>query len=168
MKTSKYSIYCYIINPVKIKITCDDSSKIYNLNESQELYIEENCDVVRMMSNMNLNSKAIATEDIIMPFLNINLTTYDPINKNWTFNMSYIDKNDITSLKIKRNLDKMESKTKESPIRKILGIIALPFKYLVEIIAGNFFEVGIIYLLPALCIYILFFKYLCRRMGQSE
>lgn len=168
MKTSKYSIFCYIIDPVKVKITCDDSSKIYNLNKNQGLDIEEDCDVVRMMSNMNLNSKSITTEDIIMPFLNINLTTYDPINKNWTFNMSYIDKDDTTSLKIKRNLDEMDNKTKTGPTKRILGIIAFPFKYLVETITGNFFEAGLVYLLPALCIYILFFKCLCRRIEQSE
>lgn len=38
LKTSKLSIFCYIVEPLRLRITCNDKSMVYHLIESKEIY----------------------------------------------------------------------------------------------------------------------------------
>lgn len=101
------------------------------MNESRQLNFEKDCDVMKITNEIIYDSNSEMTEEIIKPFFSFNISIYDPIYKNWTYNISNMNKNDLMSVQIRENLYENEklvdSLNEPSSIRKALKWMAMPF-----------------------------------------
>lgn len=99
------------------------------------------------------------TEEIIKPFFSFNISIYDPIYGNWTYNISNINEHDLVSVEIRKNLHANEqlidSFDELSPIRKALKIMAMPFSF---IFSEYFVQIILFLILP------LYFFIKCTRV----
>lgn len=100
MQLSSHSVYCYVIEPIILKTTCQNDNYIYNLTESKELIYDENCRVFQI-SDFSANdfTKRI-TYNIEYVYVMPNLSIYDQSLKNWTYNFTEINRRRIESLGI--------------------------------------------------------------------
>lgn len=133
IQLSESSIYCFIVEPIQIKISCEDSEKIYNLTKSMEIDYE-GCNVYRMINEIQYNSTSQTTIEIIQPNLQMNLSIYDSIYGNWSYNLTEINQNQIILIKAVEQIQNMtmpsENKTKRGILMKILKFLGAPFGFL--------------------------------------
>lgn len=162
IQTSESSIYCFIVEPVQIKISCEDSEKSYNLTKSMEIDYE-GCNVYKMVNEIQYNSTSQTTVEIIKPNMQMNLSIYDSIYGNWSYNLTNINQNQIILLKAVEQIQNvtipLNQRGREGKFLKILRIIGSPLNFLSKMLSLD----SIKSFVTVLTIVIVCFWCCCRR-----
>lgn len=104
IETSDFSVYCFILKPFNLKISCiDDDIKIFNLSKSTELFYENHCEVYKISSEVLFNTSTYSTIDINYKYIKPNLSGYEENNQNGTKNIFPIDRFSVTLLEMYNN-----------------------------------------------------------------
>lgn len=158
MKTSQTSIYWYVVEPIKFKVTCGDTYNIYILKRSAEIALPRDCDINEITKNVLIDTDLQIESEISQPFLKLNVSIYNSLYKNWTYNVTNIDKNNVISSELLANIIKLEQKAKErrNPglFRRVLTTIAVPFRFIMTLL-GNHFGQIVYYIISIPCILVI-------------
>lgn len=98
METSMRSVFCYIVNPVAIKIACNERNFVHKMNKSNEIIYDAECDVYEVTNTIMSNTTDLKTIEINFLYFKPNFSYYDNTLQNWTYNISQINKRDIDLL----------------------------------------------------------------------
>lgn len=153
IRTGENAIYCYILNPIKMKISCDSGEKFFNLTHSMELKYDQNCNVFHIF---NESYNVVSKSEIIItqPFLETDFSNYEHIFQNWTLNMSSTDNQQIIFLNTEekiRNLSNNLNKNSTSSYN-IIRTIAKPFDLIVNSI-NDFEKTILVFIILPICVY---------------
>lgn len=169
MKLSKNSVYCYIIEPTRIRVACGDTYKIYNLKSHMEINLKEECDVYKVINEISYNTTSDTSFEIIRPYSGLHLTTYNNFNKSWTYNISTIDKYEIIVLKTKELIEKTErenrKKNEKSSIKTFFEKIGNGFGNSFNDTLREIWDILIYFFLFLLCVFVLIH---CTRNGHMS
>lgn len=154
LKTSKLSIFCYIIEPLRLRIACNDKSMVYHLTESREIYFEMDCDIYQLINEITYNATSHTTIEVHNDFSVPNLTYYDINLQNWNSNVSYIDTSRVIYLKAREKMANFNTKQSEHiEFDTFLSLLGTPFETLLNMVHFNFFKIIMIYILLLLCVF---------------
>lgn len=171
IKTSEFSMYIYIANPIMIKIACGNAFKIISLQKSKEIDFEDQCEITKITNDMILDQSLDTYEEINSRNWVVNVTIFDHILKNWTYNITNINKNEILAMEMVENLNKMEEQVKKNNepnvVKKALRIIAYPFNMLFNGFLNSVFSGGIQLILLSICLYVAF-RLICYRQSNNQ
>lgn len=158
IKTSELSVYIYIVDPIRVKVNCGNSLKVYNLHESKEINFEENCDITRVTKDFSMTNDFI-DENLSFKSLNLNLSFYDETNKNWSDAIPIIDKNKILLLNIDSQLDQLKKERISHPniFHSIFKVITSPLYFFIELVKTNIAK-AFIFSISLFCAYKLIMK----------
>lgn len=100
IETSKYSTYCFVIEPFKLRITCNDENFIYNLTGNKEIIYEENCNVFKVLNENVNNISTYKSIEIFNEYVKPNFTIFNTKINNWTNDINMINKNKVELLEL--------------------------------------------------------------------
>lgn len=114
IETSNNSVYCYILNPMQIKISCMENEKILNLTGSTEIFFDDFCDLNKVTNNQTHNQTYFEFK-IKNNYIKPNLTRYNNETKEW-INFEKLNRYQIEYLKEYKDIQELE-KTMEDFIK---------------------------------------------------
>lgn len=155
LKTSKFSIFCYIVEPLRLRITCNDRSMVYHLTESREIYFEINCDIYQLVNEITYNATSHTTVEVQNDYLIPNLTYYDTNLQNWNSNVSYINTNRIIYLKAKDRINNLNNKMSEHmEFKGFMDLLSTPFEVVLGLVHFDFIRMILIFIVMPFCVFV--------------
>lgn len=101
MQTSPTSLYCYIINPITLKISCEDQDEIYKLGNPTEISYRMNCNFYKLKNsegnNTLINYRVI---DLSSPKLGPEFAYYDLNLNDWNENITEINRKELREIRV--------------------------------------------------------------------
>lgn len=82
--TSDFSIYCFIVKPIILKITCLDNNRIFNLSESKEIALDNHCELYKVSEQKLDETHLFNKIEINYEYTRPNLSIYDEVAQNYT------------------------------------------------------------------------------------
>lgn len=127
IRISNSLIYCFIINPLQIKIICNDYDKFYNLTHSKIIDLNNNCEVYKMMNEFFENITSTNEVEIQNPFYIPEFQLYDPNSENWTVDFEIIDKGKIELIKLIKKVDSIRDNYLNNTTKFNVSSVSLSF-----------------------------------------
>lgn len=115
LRLSVNSVFCYIIKPITIKISCNEKSTIYELDKNTEIDFANQCELHRVSNEFHYDADTFSSVEINYPLTQPNFTIYDPKYEKWSANISIINRNNIKMLKLNNEIEIIESKMELEP-----------------------------------------------------
>lgn len=98
METSAHSVFCHIVHPITLKISCIEKYFVYELNVSKELMYDAECDIYEVVNAIMGNNTDLKTIEINFAYFKPNFSYYDNVLQNWTYNITSINRRNIDLL----------------------------------------------------------------------
>lgn len=98
METSLHSVYCHILKPINLKISCFGKNFVYAINRSTEINYDEECEIFEVTNEIIGNTTNHKTIEISFTYLKPNFSIYDNILQNWTHDIVTINRRKIDLL----------------------------------------------------------------------
>lgn len=89
--TSDFSVYCFIVKPIVLRISCAKTSEILNIDTSQEIFFEKHCELFKMTNKTILKTNSYTAMEIENKYVRPNLSTFDTNTNDWTEVIQRID-----------------------------------------------------------------------------
>lgn len=103
MEISKTLLYCFVVEPVKLQIVCNDWNLIYKLNETNLISYGNDCEVYKISNSTGYNS-LVKNFAVDFSYMAPNFTVYDNILQNWTYDYALINRRYIEGLEAQAEL----------------------------------------------------------------
>lgn len=86
------TIYYVIVNPIKLRITCELEQEIFDLSSDQKLSYNDQCQMHKVTNELKYDIETFSTTEINIPQFSPNFSVYDKSNEKWTENVQLVDK----------------------------------------------------------------------------
>lgn len=86
------TIYYVIVNPIKLRITCELEQEIFDLSSDQKLSYNDQCQMHKVTDELKYDIETFSTTEINIPQFSPNFSVYDKSNEKWTENVQLVDK----------------------------------------------------------------------------
>lgn len=110
--TSDYSIYCFIIEPVMLKIACLNDNNIFNLSESKEIFMNNHCDLYKVIGGKVDETRLFNKIDINYAYTKPNLSIYDKSTQNY-YEIFMIDRFKIKLMNTENQMYELEKESEQ-------------------------------------------------------
>lgn len=132
MQTSSTSLYCYIVKPIILKITCEDEMEIYRLGESTEISYRMNCNLYKLKNTeANHTSFNYRVIELNSPDLGPEFAYYDPNLNDWNENITEINRRELRELRI--NFDEIAKQENPGFWHDITNFFSEKWKYITDL-----------------------------------
>lgn len=180
MVTSDMSIYCYTLNRTRFKIMCNSQDYIYEIHKSDEISFENECDVIDSSSEIIFNRTSESSIEITTSLIQPDFKVYDMILKNWTYNITSINKHNIKLLEIKRNimdlnvkLEKIKNEETSGALMiifNIMNFVATPFRLIIELVMklGTIAQIILIMFVSPMIICLYYFSFKTKNKENEK
>lgn len=95
MQTSDFSIFCYIINQTKVRVSCNEKNIVYTMIKSDEITYEDECDMLEIANEIIMDKTSESIMEVSTPLVRPNVSVYDSIYKKWTSNMISLNRHQL-------------------------------------------------------------------------
>lgn len=95
LRISRYSIFCHIVEPLVLRIQCEEGDNLHNLTENKEIEFERHCHAYKMIDDMNVD--LIKTKQDL-EFSETNFTIFTSSSNINSTRFQILNKNEITEL----------------------------------------------------------------------
>lgn len=106
--TSGNSVYCFILKPFALKISCYDGDQILNLTESREIHFEDHCEIYKISRNIAYNASTYTAINITHNYIPPNLSVFSTNGENITDELFIVDRFEIELLQIYDRTKRMQ------------------------------------------------------------
>lgn len=106
--TSGNSVYCFILRPFGLKISCYDGDRILNLTENQEIHFEDHCEIYKISRDISYNASTYTTINITHSYIPSNLSVFSANSENITDDLFIVDRFEIELLQIYQSTKRMQ------------------------------------------------------------
>lgn len=86
------NVYCFIIQPIKFRIACNDWERIHELKKSEEIDSSSQCEFHRVLNEMHYNGNTFSTIETNQISFKPNFSIYDEQTQKWTNDVKFLDK----------------------------------------------------------------------------
>lgn len=165
LRTSQYSVFCYVVEPLVLRIKCGNEDSLHNVTNNEEFNFEENCIAYKRMDNDNLT---LTESSMNCEFSESNFTIFTSSLEKDSMQFQLLDKDGIEQLinKEEESIRRMEKAGKHE--KTILQRTLLKYQDF-KTIVSNFFTLFIDFetfffgfLIPLLLI-----SFLCKRLKPT-
>lgn len=165
IRLTPHIVFCFIVNPIQFRVVCNNQEKIYNLNTSVEIDFSEQCDLHKILNELDYDSKTYSEMEINKPLQKPDFSIFDTIKNNWTNDIDFFNESNITLTKILETTNEINAtihqESSESFLITILHIPGKIFFHLKNIIS-NILTYTILYICT--CLVVLFLiVFLCHK-----
>lgn len=173
IETSKFSTYCYVNEPFKLRITCNNENFIYNLTSNKEIFYEENCNIFKISNQSNNNISTFTSIEITYDYIKPNFTIFNVTSRNWT-KINMINRHKIELLNLINATDQSNTTLKEQGTKNTTYRIYKFTGYCYEIISTgliwfyNFFInlTNFLYLVITIIVFMIIYR-MCNYRGNN-
>lgn len=84
-------VYCAIVHPIKLRITCGENTKEYDLKSDEKINFSDQCDIYSISNDFRYDGETMSQTEINTPLHKPNFSVYDLTNNTWSHHI-FIDK----------------------------------------------------------------------------
>lgn len=170
IQLSNHKIFCFIISPIQFRITCNEQEKIYSLKENIIVDFSDQCDVHKVLNEIQYDTKTSTTMEIDQIRAKPNFSVFNRITNNWTDSIDIYTQYDFTVIRLTNktndlsNTLKPESDNIWSRFMKIPEYIWTTISNTISFFTSKLFATIFVYIiipvLVSMCIYFLCIHYI--------
>lgn len=160
MRLSANTIFCFIIKPISIRISCNEKSSIFDLKNNTEINFASHCDLHKISNEFHYDSETFSSVEINYPLIQPNFSVYDTKYEVWSSNISIINRNGIKMLNLNNEIEIIESKITSSDKNEAGFFVSLAqfgcsiFNFISNVFFTSYFLKICIYVVPPVIVYV--------------
>lgn len=159
---------------------CNSQDYIYEIHKSDEISFENECDVIDSANEIIFNRTSESSIEISTSLIQPDFKVYDMILKNWTYNITSINKHNIKLLEIKRNimdlnvkLEKIKNEETSGALMivfDIMNFVATPFRLIIELVMklGTIAQIILIMFVSPMIICLYYFSFKTKNKENEK